>query len=191
MATIRRRNNKYQVQIRKCKHKGISKTFTDLKSAKIWANHTENKLNLGIDFQEQNTQLHLSDLILRYLNEVTIYKKGKESETRRLNRLLKENICNEIASKLKTSHFIDFKNKRIKDGNKTCHYDLVLLNHIYNVAINQWNLFQIKNPLKNVPKPKLNLSRERRLTEYEYNFLVKGNYPQQSLRYLIEFAIET
>ena len=191
MASIRRRNNKYQVQIRKNNHKNISKTFNDLKSAKIWANHLENKLNLGIEFEVQNNQLHLKDLILRYLSEVTIYKKGKESETRRLNRLLKENICNEIASKLNTSHFIDFKNKRIKDGNKTCHYDLVLLNHIYNVAINQWNLFQIKNPLINVPKPKLNSSRERRLTEYEYNFLVKGNYPQQTLRYIIEFAIET
>ena len=47
------------------------------------------------------------------------------------------------------------------------------------------------SPEKKIKKPKADDRRERRLTEYEYNFLVKGNYPQQSLRYLIEFAIET
>ena len=41
------------------------------------------------------------------------------------------------------------------------------------------------------PKPKLNPSRQRRLTEYEYTFLVKGNYPQETLRNIIEVAIET
>ena len=190
MATIRRRNYKYQVQVRKQNHKNISKTFNKLNSAKIWANHIENKLSLGDEFLEKNKS-SLREIIQKYMREITFYKKGKESETRRLNRLLKENICKEKAINLRPINFIEFKNKRIKDGNKTCHYDLVLLHHIYNVAINQWNLFNIKNPLKNVPKPKLNPNRERRLTEYEYNFLVKGNYPQQSLRYLIEFAIET
>ena len=92
---------------------------------------------------------------------------------------------------LQTKDFIGFRDKRIKDGNRTCHYDLVLLRHIYNVAAKQWNLFNLNNPLINVPKPKLNPSRERRLTEAEYNFLVKGNYPQVKLRNIIELALET
>ena len=54
----------------------------------------------------------------------------------------------------------------------------------------EWD-YEINNPLKKIKKPKANDKRERRLTEHEYNFLVKGNYPQQSLRYLIELAIET
>ena len=41
MATIRRRNKKYQVQVRKNTHKSISKKFNDLKAAKKWANHEE------------------------------------------------------------------------------------------------------------------------------------------------------
>ena len=92
---------------------------------------------------------------------------------------------------LKQKNFVEYKSKRIKDGKRTCHYDLVLLRHMYNVAINQWNLIKIENPLINVPKPKLNPSRQRRLTEYEYTFLVKGNYPQTTLRNIIEVAIET
>ncbi len=46
MATIRRRNKKYQVQIRKNAHQSISKTFIDLKAARKWANHMEDRIEL-------------------------------------------------------------------------------------------------------------------------------------------------
>ena len=191
MATIRRRNKKYQVQVRKSSHKSISKTFTDLKTAKIWANHIEDKIELGDEFVKQDNKLILRDIIQRYLNEITSQKKGKESEQRRIKRLLKEPLCDEKNHTLKTKNFVEYKSKRIKDGKRTCHYDLVLLRHMYNVAINQWNLIKIENPLINVPKPKLNPPRESRLTEAEYTYLVKGNYPQIHLRNIIELAIET
>ena len=42
-----------------------------------------------------------------------------------------------------------------------------------------------------ITKPNGNFKRERRLTETEYTFLVKGNYPQTTLRNIIEVAIET
>ena len=191
MATIRRRRNKYQVLVRKKTHKHISKTFHDLRAARKWANHMEDRINLGEKFYQLNKGITLKEVIHRYLNEITPTKRGCESETRRIRRLLKEPICKEKIYLLQTKDFIGFRNKRIKDGNRTCHYDLVLLRHIYNVAIKQWNLFNLNNPLINVPKPKLNPSRERRLTEAEYNFLVKGNYPQVTLRNIIELALET
>ena len=151
MATIRRRNKKYQVQIRKNAHKCISKTFNNLKAAKKWANHMEDRIELGEQFYQSESGLILKEVILRYLKEITPLKRGKDRESVRINRLLKEPICKEKICSLKTKDFVEFKNRRIKDGNKTCHYDLVLLRHIYNVAINQWNLFKLENPLVNVP----------------------------------------
>jgi integrase len=179
------------VQIRKNAHQSISKTFNDLKAAKKWANHMEDRIELGEQFYQSNKSITLKEVIYRYLNEITPCKRGQESETRRINRLLKEPICKEKIYLLQTKDFIEFRDKRIKDGNRTCHYDLVLLRHIFNVTIKQWNLFNLDNPLVNVPKPKLNPSRQRRLTEAEYTYLVKGNYPQQILRNIIELAIET
>ena len=38
----------------------------------------------------------------------------------------------------------------------------------------EWD-YEITNPLKKIKKPKANDRRERRLTEYEYNFLIKEN----------------
>ena len=181
MATIRRRNKKYQVQIRKNAHQSISKTFIDLKAARKWANHMEDRIELGEQFYQSNNSITLKEVIHRYLNEITPFKRGKESETRRINRLLKEPICREKIYLLQTKDFIEFRDKRIRDGNRTCHYDLVLLRHIFNVTIKQWNLFNLDNPLVNVPKPKLNPSRQRRLTQAEYNFLVRGNSIQKKV----------
>jgi len=79
MATIRRRNKKYQVQVRKSSHKSISKTFTDLKTAKIWANHIEDKIELGDEFVKQDNKLILRDIIQRYLNEITSQKKERRA----------------------------------------------------------------------------------------------------------------
>ena len=191
MATIRRRNKKYQVIIRKKIHKNISKTFNNLRAARKWANHLEDRIELGEKFYQSNKDMTLEEVISRYLNEITPSKRGCESETRRIRRLLKEPICKGKVCLLQTKDFIEFRDKRIKDGNRTCHYDLVLLRHIFNVAIKQWNLFDRDNPLVNVPKPKLNPSRQRRLTQAEYNFLVRGNYPQKTLRDIIEIAIES
>ena len=70
MATIRRRNKTYQVQVRR---RGLhqSRTFNNFGDAKKWAIFTENKLNLGDEFKVIDNHLLLSDLIKRYLREIT------------------------------------------------------------------------------------------------------------------------
>ena len=190
MATIRRRNKTYQVQARR---RGLhqSRTFNNFEDAKKWAIFTENKLNLGDEFKVIDNHLLLSDLIKRYLSEITPTKRGWESETRRLKRLLRDPISKQQIKKLQTYDFIKFRDRRIDDGTRTCIYDLVLLSHIYNVAMKQWDIPIKNNPLKNVKKPKYNEPRKRRLTIKEYNLLVKGNYPQVTLRCIIELAFET
>ena len=190
MATIRKRNRTYQVQVRK---RGLhqSRTFNNFEDAKKWAVFTENKFNLGDEFRVVDKNLSLSDLIKRYLSEITPTKRGWESEKRRLKRLLRDPLSKQLIKKLQTYDFIKFRDRRMHDGSRTCIYDLVLLSHIYNVAMKQWDIPIKNNPLKNVKKPKYNKPRERRLTKNEYNLLVKGNYPQATLRSIIELAFET
>ena len=65
-----------------------------------------------------------------------------------------------------------------------------ILQHIFSTAIKEWG-YPIANPFHQIRKPNGNFRRDRRLSEVEYTFLVKGNYPQQILRNIIELAIET
>ena len=190
MTTIRKRQGKYQVQVR-LQGQQISKTFKQLKDAKKWGVFYESKINLGNDLEIVDKNLSLRDLINRYLSEITPTKKGSEREKQRLNRLLKEPIVNQKIYQLRTGDFLKFKNKRVKDGNRTCAYDLVLLHHIYNTAIKQWCYPITHNPVSNIQKPKCNPPRERRLNDNELKYILNHKFKNNSMEHVIELAIET
>ena len=190
MSTIRKRSNKYQVQVRVQGQK-ITKSFNKLIHARRFGIHYENKILLGNQLQTLNKHLSLKDLINKYFNEITPLKKGKDREQQRLNRLLKEDLVNQKVYKLNTKDFIEFKNRRIKDGNRTCRYDLALLHHIYNTAIKQWCYPITHNPLSNIQKPKCNLPRERRLNDNELKYILNHNFKNKNMNNIIELAIET
>jgi integrase len=190
MATIRKRNKKYQVQIRKLGQK-INKTFYKLDDAKRWSIFYENKINLNGEVERLDTKLKLSELLDRYLNEITPVKKGSEREVQRIKRLKKEDISNKRVCILKTKDFVEFKQKRMLNGNRTCRYDLAILHHLYNVAIKQWNYPISFNPVSNVPKPRCNPPRERRLSDSELKYILNEDFKNPHIKNIISIAIET
>ena len=190
MTSIRKRNGKYQVQIR-IQRKNLTKTFSNLKDARKWGSHYENKIHLGNDLETLDKKLILADLINKYLKEITPTKKGWHMETIRMKRLLRQSISKRPVYLLKTKDFVEYKNERIKDGNIACRNDLILLNHIYNVAIKQWNYLIKSNPLSNVPKPKPNPSRERRLSDNELKYILNEKFINPHMKNIILLAIET
>lgn len=190
MACIRKRQGKYQVQIRKQGY-FFSKTFLNYKDALKWSSYHENKINLGFELELVDKKISLSDLLLRYLNEITPTKKGRLQETVRIKRLLREPICQKKIYMLRTRDFVEFKNKRILDGNRACRYDLTLLHHMYNVAIKQWNYPINSNPVSNVPKPKENPPRNRRLSDNELKYILNENFKNLEMKKIILIAIET
>ena len=190
MATIRKRLNKYQVQVR-TQGQHLSKSFKNLQDAKRWSVFNENKILLGNELQSLSKKLLLQDLIIKYIDEVTPLKKGHIVETQRLRRLLKEPMVNQKVYQLKTKDFLEFKQRRIKDGNRTCTYDLVLLHHIYNTAIKQWCYPIPHNPLSNIQKPRCNPPRERRLNDNEAKYILNHQFKNKNMNNIIELAIET
>ena len=87
--------------------------------------------------------------------------------------------------------FAQYRDKRLESVKPaTLLRELCIVQHLYNIANKEWG-YNIPNHIKCIQKPKLNNRRERRLTNEEFNFLVKGNYPQQTLKHIIELAIET
>ncbi len=190
MSSIRKRQGKYQVQVRVQGQK-ITKTFRQLNHARKWGVYHENKILLGNKLEALSKNLSLKDLIYKYLNEISPFKKGYIREKQRLNRLLKESIVLQKIYQLNTNDFIEYKNKRLKDGNRTCAYDLSLLHHIYNTAIKQW-CYPIKhNPLANIQKPKCNPPRERRLNDNELKYILNHNFKNKNMNNIIELALHT
>jgi integrase len=190
MTSIRKRNGKYQVQIR-IQRKNLTKTFSNLKDARKWGSHYESKIHLGNDLETLDKNIILADLINKYLKEITPTKKGWHMETIRMKRLLRQSISKRPVYLLKTKDFVEYKNERIKDGKIACRYDLTLLHHLYNVAIKQWSYPILSNPISNVPKPKPNPSRERRLSDNELKYILNEPFKNPHMKNIITIALET
>ena len=81
MATIRKRKNRWEVQIRIKGFKNTCKSFLYYDDAKKWAKEIERKIEQGtyIDFSESH-QTTLRDLLKRYLDEVSPKKKSYINE---------------------------------------------------------------------------------------------------------------
>ena len=77
MATIRKRGNKWQVQIRRQDAKPITKSFLTNSAAKRWAIQTEALVEAGEYTHQQQISHSFKDLLMRYRDEILAESLGK------------------------------------------------------------------------------------------------------------------
>ena len=93
MASIRSRNGRYQVQVRRSGLGSRSRTFVLKQDAERWARKMEAQFDQG-EFQQLRTKDNLlHDLIDRYRREITPSKKSRDTEEIRLARLMRDPIA--------------------------------------------------------------------------------------------------
>lgn len=173
MASIRKRNGLWQAQVRSRKLGSTSKSFQKKGDAVAWARVQEVMMQTGDWKPKDKRYSTMGDLIQKYMNKVTPHKKGAEPETRRLNRLLREKALMTIKlDEAQPHHFATYRDKRLKDGNRACQYDLVLLRAAWNTARIDWGWDLGDNPLTLIRFPRNNPPRERRLKHGEYERLL-------------------
>jgi len=79
MATIRKRNNKYQVQVR-IKGLSTSATLISLDHARRWARQTELELESKLKLGELHRPKNFKEIILQYKQKITPLKKSFHNE---------------------------------------------------------------------------------------------------------------
>ena len=96
-------------------------------------------------------------------------------------------------AEIEPHHFATFRDQRIRDGNRTCQYDLILIRHAWNVARIEWGWSLRENPISLIRMPKNKPPRERRLRLGEYEKLKTAAHGSRSwyLWPIIDIAIET
>ena len=190
MATIRKRFGKWQIQIRRQHYPLITKTFLSKKTAEQWDRKIGNEIDKGI-LNLCKKESTLRALVDRYISEISSKKRGYFNEKITLEAFKREKFVNFSVLKITAEHFAQYRDKRLqKVKPATIVRELCIIKHLYNIANKEWG-FAVKNPILNIRKPTISNKRERRLTNEEYNFLVKGNYSHKYLRSIIELAIET
>lgn len=181
MASIRKRDSKYHVQIRRQGLPSITRSFSKLADAKEWARAMETKADRG-DLAPNRSELKtttLADLIKRYRDEVLPNKKGGDFETIMLNAFLRHRICRKTLDCLSPADFAAWRDEKVSKSKtdnpispKSAKRILSPVQRLLQLAIDEWRI-----PLRENPLARLNLKvkdnrRERRLREGELERIV-------------------
>ena len=193
MATYRKRNGKWQAIVR---HKNIgttSRSFHTKQAATKWVISVEEQLEAGTFGTLRPSHITLGELLKRYSCEVTPAKRGATTELRRLQRLIRDPVSGLKASQLTSQAIAGFRDRRLLDGRRTCHYDLILIRHCLKIAINEWGLMLSSNPVDMVKMPPSSPARNRRLEDGEFDRLKEAAKQTKNphIWSVIVFAIET
>lgn len=196
MASIRRRGEKWQAQVRRKGASPLTKSFSLKSDAERWVRDMERGIEArALPVDPRALERHtVRDLIERYRDEVVPLKKAASVETAILHGFLKSGIAELRLSELGAHHFAKYRDTRLKRVKPaTVHRELGLIQHAFEIARREWSLGLIQNPLAEVRKPKVCNRRDRRLQEGEEMRLI--NAAERScndyLVPLIRFALET
>lgn len=196
MATIRRRRDKWQVQIRRLGLRPISQSFHVLKDAEAWARHMEvqaDRRDLPPDRKELE-RVTLGELVERYRTTVSMKKRSYEKERYFLKVFGDHPICRKFISEITTADFAAYRDERVRDVKPiSLKRELAPIQNLFEVARKEWGLPLRENPLDKLPLNTPDNRRERRLKPGELDKLFEAarSCRNRLIGPVIEFAVET
>ena len=196
MATIRKRRDKYEVQIRRSGLQSISRTFHALKDARSWARHMEmeaDRRDLPTD-PKTLRQVSLGELVTRYRDTISSTKRSHDREWFMLGTLLAHPISRRRLSELTAAHFAAYRDERLRDVRPaSVKRELAPVRHMFEIARNEWGLPIRDNPLAKLQLSGVDQRRERRLRPGELDKIIKAaqSCRNKLIRPIILFALAT
>lgn len=196
MASIRPRKNKYGttyfVEIRRVGFPDKRGTFDTKLEAQKWAIEIETQMRRGyLSNSTIGDNMSLAEALDKYKREISTKKKGHRQEARRIDYLKQMSIALKPITKVNMQDILKHRDDRLKSvSGSTVNRELSLLSHLYRVAISEWGMEYLTNPVKEVMRPSENKSRSRRLLEGEEDKLLT-NACHPKFKAVIILAIET
>lgn len=197
MAALRKRGNRWQVQIRKSGMKPLTKSFLNKKDAQVWALTTETQIEQRT-YQDTSVaeSLPFSSILDRYENEIVPKKKGKRQFISQLNTLRRSNLYKLHCAHISPADIAEYRDARLRSGitPQTVRKDLSMLHRLFIVVQNEWHIDLPKgNPVNRVSKPTLTTptSRNRRLEHGELAILLNALTHTSIVQQIVQFACET
>lgn len=175
MATIRKRGEVWQAQVRRTGYAPQSASFKLRADALAWSREREAALDRGLG-QPQSCaggKVTLAAILQRYGLEVASLKRGASQELQRLHRFCSHPIAELDVSKITPAMIVGYRDKRLAAvAGATVRRELALLSHVFEVASKEWGLCP-SNPVKMVRLPAPAKARDRRLAEGECGRLLR------------------
>lgn len=191
MASIRNRNGRWHVQVRRSGTKSVNRTFTLKSDAQLWAREQERAIELdGCD--KPNKELlndTLSDLLKRYELEIAPSKKSYHVERYYFDLILRQSFASITLKNLQASDIQNWINERNKTHRPASTIRVAgIIERAINIAIKNWNYPLAHNPMQKVMKP---ASTARPILRLSFNTLQKLRSPSTKIGWIALFALET
>ena len=192
MATIRKRNNKYQVQVR-VKGQFASDTFVNLNHARSWIRQKEIELEgrvLGKRYKPKT----MLEILNEYKTKITPLKKSSQNEIIIINALIKHKWIHKPLASLCSSDVARYRDVRLQTIKASSFArEFCILKHALKVAEVEWNWNTPNNLLGNIKIPKVRSKAIRRIDDIDLERLLKAaaEHRNQYLKPIIILALET
>jgi len=177
MATFRRRSGAWQALVRKKGFGQISRTFDTKADAEAWAKVTESEMVRGIFVslkEAENTTL--SEALDRYEREIVVDKKGAVQEKSRIRIWKSSPLSKRFLASIQGKDIAEYRDRRLKEvAPNTVRLELALLSHLFTIAVKEWGLSGLANPVQQIRKPKAPEGRDRRLQSGELDRILAAS----------------
>ena len=143
-----------------------------------------------------------NDALQRYIDSVTIKKKGASQETSKIKKLQRDPLSKRLLKDLDSADFAAWRDERLSEGAApaTVKQYLAITSHLFNTARREWGLTTLENPILHIAKPRISNERDRRINSLEEHYLFEaidnpgdsaGNRANKYIGPIVRFALET
>ncbi len=173
------------------------KTFRTKRDAQDWARRTEDEMVRGTYINRSvSERMLVRHALERYLAELTPTKKPSTARRERSSAVhLKRELGKYSLAALSPDIIASYRDQRIAEGlsNSSVRNELALLSHLYTIAIKEWRVGLIYNPVSNIRKPAPHPGRNRRLTPDEEKKLLSAcdGHTNPMLGWIVRLALYT
>lgn len=173
------------------------KTFPTRRDAQNWARRTEDEMARGVYVDRGPAErLILNAALARYFVEISPTKSpGSRRREQGYSKPLVKALGRYSLAAISPQLIAQYRNERLSEGksNNTVRLELALLSHVYTVAIREWQLGLIANPVAAVRKPSAGSGRDRRLSPQEESRLLAGcaKLSNPMLGWMVRLALAT
>ncbi len=197
MATVRRRGDKWQVQVRRQGFAGLTRSFAMMRDAERWGVLKEREFDL-LESQgligKKVCDLTLAAILARYRETLVPHRRGGDREAYMIKAMERATFAAAMADRVTSADLKAYRDTRLRTVSPaTVVRELGLLQHAYEIARKDWGYEGLGNPVKDVSKPKLPPGRARRLSDGEEGLLIHwGRLSRNPLLLpIMGFALET
>lgn len=197
MATIRKRGEKWHVQVRMAGFPALTRSFSKKIDAESWARNTESDMERG-KWRDQRPaqQISFPDVIDKYINDVCPGKKGAVQEKSRLKLFKDFPRFRKPLSAMDSSDvkaWVDMRSQAGADP-MTVRRDVNLLSSVFKFCVRDLGYHGIDNPASanrvSLPKPLSTSQRDRVAAPNELDFIITHT-GSMVLMAAVRLAVET